>query len=372
MGKNNVLWQLADRLRSGPTAGSLDSNCLLVPSEIRLTSITEQIGRSTVCRGMSDGEYHGVLQQAFGIDIHDWYNAILPNDEIGANDTAHFDVWVKKGWQYCKYCRSIQPEFNLVLNGNRQMVNYGGQLACDRCIDSYRFQTSATIRTWLEDWYIENAKMVLDDSWHTGDMRLGIGECDEQLYTFFPLSLVGSIIRKLFNYRCAYCGADFRNPAKTRIDWEFDHAMARKKGGHNVPENIVLACKGCNSAKGTKTINEFYVYRRAKGLPVPSSLETVAREVEARYHDVYDQLTRDDILRIKQPLLKLFPRVEVGSIYRYHPINFEMGRAKEGSLCPTPGSLVTVVKVYDRSRCSVQKQGGDKLYSVCTRSLKKV
>jgi 5-methylcytosine-specific restriction endonuclease McrA len=54
---------------------------------------------------------------------------------------------------------------------------------------------------------------------------------------------------------CFYCGA----PAKTR-----DHKLPRSRGGTDAPENLVLACKSCNSSKGRLTAEEFLAARELR------------------------------------------------------------------------------------------------------------
>ena len=59
-------------------------------------------------------------------------------------------------------------------------------------------------------------------------------------------------ILEKYNYVCAYCGIEFdceNLPTK-------DHIIPIDKGGHTVKENIVPACKSCNSKKNNKLIYE--------------------------------------------------------------------------------------------------------------------
>lgn len=48
---------------------------------------------------------------------------------------------------------------------------------------------------------------------------------------------------------CAYCGSD--------ADITTDHVMPRSRGGSDAPDNIVWACRSCNSAKGNRTPEEW-------------------------------------------------------------------------------------------------------------------
>lgn len=50
--------------------------------------------------------------------------------------------------------------------------------------------------------------------------------------------------------RCVYCGAD--------TDISIDHMLPRIKGGSDISDNLVCACKTCNSSKGKKDLMEWY------------------------------------------------------------------------------------------------------------------
>ena len=57
-------------------------------------------------------------------------------------------------------------------------------------------------------------------------------------------------ILKEYKFRCAYCGKEF-----TLFDREtHDHVIPISKGGNNIRENIVPACKSCNSRKYNKIL----------------------------------------------------------------------------------------------------------------------
>jgi len=59
-------------------------------------------------------------------------------------------------------------------------------------------------------------------------------------------------ILEAYNYRCAYCGVEFEvENMPTR-----DHIIPISKGGDNTKENVVPACRSCNSKKGAKIIKE--------------------------------------------------------------------------------------------------------------------
>jgi 5-methylcytosine-specific restriction endonuclease McrA len=50
--------------------------------------------------------------------------------------------------------------------------------------------------------------------------------------------------------KCTYCG-------KENIPLQIEHIVPRAKGGSNRVSNLCLACKKCNTAKGTKDIQDF-------------------------------------------------------------------------------------------------------------------
>ncbi len=55
------------------------------------------------------------------------------------------------------------------------------------------------------------------------------------------------------NFYCYYCGDQLKQD-----DWQLDHKTPVSKNGNNSLSNIVCACKGCNTIKGTLDEAQFY------------------------------------------------------------------------------------------------------------------
>ncbi len=59
--------------------------------------------------------------------------------------------------------------------------------------------------------------------------------------------------------KCEFCGGT--------KELSFDHIIPHSRGGPDSAENLVLACRGCNSSKGDKGLYEWYGLDRKDGLP---------------------------------------------------------------------------------------------------------
>jgi hypothetical protein len=64
---------------------------------------------------------------------------------------------------------------------------------------------------------------------------------------------------------CVWCGRE-RWPR----DLNVEHVLPRARGGRTVPENLVVACRQCNRARGTKPVVA-YVRERIKTGGSPSA-----------------------------------------------------------------------------------------------------
>lgn len=75
---------------------------------------------------------------------------------------------------------------------------------------------------------------------------------------------------ELYNYTCQICLQQFnRNAFDPREIFNRDHVLPRSKGGSDDDFNIVLACKQCNSLKGSQ-----YPYYNANGDEIRAKLRT--------------------------------------------------------------------------------------------------
>jgi len=73
---------------------------------------------------------------------------------------------------------------------------------------------------------------------YLGDGRLRIKQKDfDRLYRAFVLARDGG--------RCRYCDSG--------SDLSLDHLRPPRMGGGHGPENLVTACRSCNSRKGSRT-----------------------------------------------------------------------------------------------------------------------
>jgi hypothetical protein len=170
----------------------------------------------------------------------------------------------------------------------------------------------------------------------------GLGEHDYQFDTFEGLhcEMATTHLAHLFEYKCAYCGQSVRDLR----GYQLDHAIPRALGGHNVAENLIPACPSCNFSKGKRTVSEFYSYRRLMKRTVVTDLEEIALRLERHYLDTYSEFTKDEVIRIKQPLLEVLPFPPVGASYIYEKDGKLFAEDNDRSSRPEIGSQVTVVQ----------------------------
>jgi 5-methylcytosine-specific restriction endonuclease McrA len=82
---------------------------------------------------------------------------------------------------------------------------------------------------------------------------------------------------------CCYCNKYV--PKKQRT---LDHVHPQARGGHDGHDNLVLACKSCNSAKGMKTLKQFTDYMVIEGMASYQSALNVHKRVYRRLNTPLD------------------------------------------------------------------------------------
>ncbi|HEX7368230.1 MAG TPA: HNH endonuclease [Candidatus Saccharimonadales bacterium] len=87
--------------------------------------------------------------------------------------------------------------------------------------------------------------------------------------------------------KCEYCGT-------TSVPLTQDHIIPLVRGGPDIPSNIVLACKSCNSSKNERDIFEwYYVVRQEK--EIPKLVWSKYLKLVYNFHLAYRTLDKTDL-----------------------------------------------------------------------------
>lgn len=72
------------------------------------------------------------------------------------------------------------------------------------------------------------------------------------------------------NWHCAYCGMKL-----SQETFVIDHVVAKSDNGTNNIDNLLPACRSCNSTKGVKTLEQFRLFTSfRKAIPSPEFNQT--------------------------------------------------------------------------------------------------
>jgi len=77
--------------------------------------------------------------------------------------------------------------------------------------------------------------------------------------------------------QCLYCGSS--------ENLSYDHLIARNRNGPDIPDNVVLCCRTCNSSKGDRGVYEWFQLDRRYEVP---------RIVEGKYLKLLYQLHQEN------------------------------------------------------------------------------
>lgn len=121
-------------------------------------------------------------------------------------------------------------------------------------------------------------------------------------------------LKNRFNNCCAYCSA--------KLPLALDHIIPITKGGYHRPGNFLPSCKRCNSSKGNKTVVEWRIYLKRKGITVNKNLPFI--NLNER-HIIFPNSV-EDYDSIKDQLINEFavkPYSFNKSIFRFYNITEE-------------------------------------------------
>lgn len=69
---------------------------------------------------------------------------------------------------------------------------------------------------------------------------------------------------------CVWCGRELWT-----ADLTAEHLLPRSRGGRGTPENLAVACRGCNRTRGTRTVSAHL--RATRATPTPALLAALTR-----------------------------------------------------------------------------------------------
>lgn len=129
---------------------------------------------------------------------------------------------------------------------------------------SYCAQNRKTIARYAERWRANNIEKIKQDlrAWHVKNPGYNTAKGSVRRALIFSAGSVGVthaewlVILETFNHACAYC-------LRKGLKLTRDHVIPVTRGGLDNPENVVPACKWCNSSKGNKVLVVWYCARFA-------------------------------------------------------------------------------------------------------------
>lgn len=153
--------------------------------------------------------------------------------------------------QYCAEHRAEKAEYDrqYYTEHREKRLEYARQYRAEHCDERLEY---------ARQWYKANHAHKLEQSrqwakanpdkrrekWHryrARKLNATIEQIDEMA------------IYECYNYVCIYCGGTERDGRRMTLD----HIIALNNGGSHCEDNLVIACKGCNSSKGDMPLEDW-------------------------------------------------------------------------------------------------------------------
>lgn len=111
-------------------------------------------------------------------------------------------------------------------------------------------------------------------------------------------TLLGRLIAR-DGSRCVWCGREL-----WRSDLTAEHLLPRSRRGHGTLDNLAVACRRCNRARGTQAVATYVRSRREAGddldvATLLTALERLGRSTR-RVHADYGARQRELVLRLAE------------------------------------------------------------------------
>lgn len=148
---------------------------------------------------------------------------------------------------WCKQCRKEYREAN-----KERFLEYGRQYYHSHKEQNYAH--SLRYRQIYKERYREHErKYYRSEAGKEARLRKVHNRRARKAQAENTLTLTLQELVKLQNGKCYYCHQKFTKNIKPSLD----HIVPIKLGGGNTNDNVVAACKSCNSSKGAKTPEDF-------------------------------------------------------------------------------------------------------------------
>ena len=159
-----------------------------------------------------------------------------------------------------------------------------------------------------------------------------------------------------FNRKCVYCGAE-------NVPLEIEHVIPKSSGGSNRVSNLAIACHGCNTKKGNKSIEDFLKKK-------PEVLVKIKRQIKESLKDTAVMNATRWALYNRLKLSGLEIETGSGALTKYNRHRLDLPKEHWiDALCvgkSTPGIInvmgiiplsIKAVGHGSRQMCSVDKYG---------------
>lgn len=158
-------------------------------------------------------------------------------------------------------CKNYREQYNItnkksIAEQRKQHYNENREVLIEKSKEYQRNNKESTIKR-MKQWRVDNLKYSYEYAKQYRKEHLEQNRFRCQRYFSKKRSLPSTLtnlqwisIKEHFNNRCAYCGKE--------LPLAQDHFIPLSKDGEYTVNNIICACRSCNSSKSNKDFSEWY------------------------------------------------------------------------------------------------------------------